>query len=203
MGLINSFSQIHFFFSALLNLGSEISHERPSFKQSSNTYGQTRTIRLCRLRDEYPSICRLSNVITLLQEAVSQKSRVNCFRCQPTYKGSSPIFRSYGTNCDLLFLSVRQDSPRACVQTEPGLWWMILCILWPRDDCLFLQDIRENDLGCAAARPPLLVEKSTVGCSGWIWEWHLVILLKVYPFPCPSSALDLRGYSSWAIICDA
>lgn len=123
MGLINSFSQIHFF-SALLNLGSEISHERPSFKQSSNTYGQTRTIRLCRLRDEYPSICRLSNVITLLQEAVSRKSRVNCFRCQPTYKGSSPIFRSYGTNCDLLFLSVRQDSPRACVQTEPGLWWM-------------------------------------------------------------------------------
>lgn len=59
------------------------------------------------------------------------------------------------------------------------------CALWPHRDRLFLQDIRENDLGHAAARPHLLAQSSTVCCSGWIWEWHLVILLKVRSPPRP------------------
>lgn len=111
---------------------------------------------------------------------------VKCFRCLPTYKGSSVICRSYGTNCDLLLHSVRQDSARAGVQTEPGLVMdESFCLLWPHDDCLFLQDIRENDLGHAAARPHLLAQRSTVCCSGCVWEWHIVILLKVHLPPRP------------------
>lgn len=46
-----------------------------------------------------------------------------------------------------------------------------LCILWPDNDCLFLQDIRRNDLGHAAARPHLLALRST-SFSGRVWECH-------------------------------
>lgn len=46
-----------------------------------------------------------------------------------------------------------------------------LCILWPDNDCWFLQDIRQNDLGHAAARPHLLALRST-SFSGWVWECH-------------------------------
>lgn len=34
-----------------------------------------------------------------------------------------------------------------------------VCILWPHSDGLVLQDIRENDLAHAAARPHLLALK--------------------------------------------
>lgn len=39
-------------------------------------------------------------------------------------------------------------------------------VLWPHNDRLFLQNIRENDLGHAAARPHLLAQRKTVCCSG-------------------------------------
>lgn len=36
------------------------------------------------------------------------------------------------------------------------------CVFWPHNDCLFLQDIKENDLGWAAARPYLLAQRNTL-----------------------------------------
>lgn len=38
------------------------------------------------------------------------------------------------------------------------------CLLWPRNDRLFLHDIRENDPGPAFARPHLLAQRNTVCC---------------------------------------
>ena len=45
--------------------------------------------------------------------------------------------------------------------------WVSFCVSWPHNDCLLLEDIRENDLGHAAARPHLLAPSSTVYFSGW------------------------------------
>lgn len=52
---------------------------------------------------------------------------------------------------------------RVGVMDEP------LCILWPDNDCLFLQDIRRKDLGHAAARPHLLAPRSTSFSGRVFW----------------------------------
>lgn len=112
-----------------------------------------------------------------------QKSLVKSFRYQQTYKGSFVICRSDGSNCDPLLHSIGQDYAWAGVQTK--LWVVMdesFCILWAHNECLFLQDIRENDLGHAAARPHLLARRS-ISFSGRVWECHLVILLQMGLLP--------------------
>lgn len=79
-----------------------------------------------------------------------------------------------------------------------------LCILWPDNDCLFLQDIRRNDLGHAAARPHLLALRST-SFSGRVWECHADDLItsasRFSSSPLPWRFQHQRGYSSSVTWC--
>lgn len=106
---------------------------------------------------------------------------------------------------NLLVCSTRQDPAGAwgaggggVVMDEP------LCILWPDNDGLFLQDIRPNDLGPAAARPLLLALRST-SFSGRVWECHPDDLItstsRCSSSPLPWPFQHQRGYSSSVTWC--
>lgn len=66
------------------------------------------------------------------------------------------------------------------------------CVLWPRNDCLFLQDIKENDLGWAAARPYLLAQRNTHCHCARFWKWCGAILFKVDPLSCTFTKCNVK-----------
>lgn len=134
---------------------------------------------------------------------MSQKSPVKCFRCQPTFKGSSVICPSYGTNFDLPLHSVRQDPPRTGAETELGLWWMSLSASFGPT----MTRCSSRTLGRMIWA--MLLPDLTYRCRGTQYvaqaefgEWHLVILLKVHLLPCPSSALVISRSKRLFIICN-